>query len=331
MKKVNAFTLIELLIAIAISGFIIISMIQSINNVQKLLAGTRVSLQFNKSVCLFFNQIERDFNTAIIPELAEDLTQTLTVAKAVVGKEDTSVNKDKEKEILFFKGESYGEETRKKIGDKRYELFRYANFVNTNPLQVWGQKRVRLVRIMYELILNKEKSKKYNKDIYDLFRSETLDLKNAKFKGTEEITTQKRKDYFEIRKHLVAANVKEMYLEFAKPEEKNQKKEFETEESTVDKTMVDREKFIKTFAWGIEEKTKNILPQQVELFITFWDEYSELEETFQCTIPIIAYPYQKPKKTEPTKISEDKPKEESGKKSEETKKPPPKPSAGLRR
>ena len=69
--KHSGFTLLELLIAISISTFIIVGMMQALRNVHKMIARSRITLQTDKAVTLFFNQIERDFNTALIPIIAK--------------------------------------------------------------------------------------------------------------------------------------------------------------------------------------------------------------------------------------------------------------------
>ena len=162
----------ELLIAMSISGFIILGMTQGSRNIQKILVNTRIKLQMNKSVCLAFNQIERDFNTAFIPFLYKEETapgekkpgeKKTESKKPLVKKKPGEKSGEKKAVSLFFIGEIYDDRGRKIEGeeyDKKYELFKSASFVNTNPLQVWGQKKSRLVRVGYELLRNKTKSKR---------------------------------------------------------------------------------------------------------------------------------------------------------------------------
>lgn len=296
MRRRNGFTLLELLIAMAISGFIIISMMQSFRNAQKMLSRSRTILHINKSVCLMFNQIERDFNTAIIPTISEPIKkekkpektdkadekkkQEEKPAKQAPQKKAKNKKKEKKPKILFFRGEA--EEDKKRIGEKRYQLFQKVSFVNTNPLQVWGQEKQRLVRVEYSLVKNKE-----NKKSFDLYRKETTDLKNEKFKEPEETDNKKTAP---IRKHLIATNIRELFIEYIMPEPKKKKTKFDIEEEP---------KTIEQFTWGKDKKTKNVVPQKVAIRVTFWSEDMKRDKTYACIIPILSYPTEPIQKAKP--------------------------------
>jgi len=274
----DAFTLMELLLALSISGFIIIGMMQGFRSTQRILSQSRSALQINKAVCLLFNQIERDFNTAIIPIIAK-------IEKKEEKNKDGKETATKKVISLFFFAESAGEEAREKIGDKKYELFKQISFVNTNPLQVWGQKRSRLVRVGYELVKNKKQSTQ-EKISYDLYRKETADLKNQTFKEKEEMIAFPQKKELAISKHLVATNIKNMFVKYVMPKPKKK-----GERELISET--EEEQLLELFSWGKTKETKNIVPQTVEIIITFWDATMEKEKMFSCTIPIFSYPTEK--------------------------------------
>jgi Type II secretory pathway, pseudopilin PulG len=305
MKKKSAFTLLELLISIAISAFIITAMMQSIRNAQKTLSRSRAILQVNKTVCILFNQIERDFNTALSPQLSskETTTQDSADGKKTEPKKDEAAETKKEPEAAETKDKKKKEETNFFIGEtaegesklidgKSYSLFKSVSFVNTNPFQVWGEKRVRLVRIGYELVPIKNKSSR-DITLYDLFRKETSDLTNEKFKENKEPTPGK--EQADIKKYLVASNIKEMYLEYQmkKPQDK-------TKQTHLTPTAEQpEEELIKSFAWGNTEETQNKEPQQVALRITFGSSDVYGEKTYQCIIPIFPVQITKEKKPKP--------------------------------
>jgi len=322
MKKQNGFTLLELLIAIMISTTIVFSMMQSFRSVQRMIKASRLSLRVNKSVTLLFNQIERDFTTAIIPVLAKeekidkDGKDTKKAEEEKKKEEETKKDeaksndkenekgkdKDKDKDKkekgpLFFISTIDEEANTTRIEGKKYKPFKQVSFVNTNPLQVWGQLRTRLVRVQYELVPQKKK-KWLDETIYDLIRRETLDVKNEKFKvdpqreRTRRRTSQKKvpEDISEIRTHLVAKNIISMYVEFTmpKPEKKEEKKS-----AIIDK----EEQILRSFEWGKEKATKNVVPQQAEIIITFFANGKKgHKKTFHCTIPILSYPTTKRRK-----------------------------------
>jgi len=261
MKKNKGFTLLELLIAITISSFILISMIQLFRNVQKMISKNREILHINKSVCLLFNQIERDFNTAIIPQIAPIEKKDEREKK----KEKEEKSKEKTK---FFIGEINELEDPKKIGDKKLQPFKRFSIVNTNPLQIWGEKGTRLVRVGYELLKNKEKSDK-TKIVYDLFRKETLDLRNENFKEQEQTFFSNDKKPAPIKTNIIATNIKFMSIEYISPPDEKEEKSKKEEK---------------------KKKDPNVVPQQVEVYISFCGEREKEEKNFSCTIPILSYP-----------------------------------------
>ncbi|MBU1007630.1 prepilin-type N-terminal cleavage/methylation domain-containing protein [Candidatus Dependentiae bacterium] len=277
MKNSNAFTLMELLLALSVSGFIIIGMMQGFRNTEKILSKSRSILQINRSVCLLFNQIERDFNTAIIPTIAKiEKTKDKKI-------EEKKIDEKKDK-VNFFFAESTEEDEKIKIGEKKYEFFKRVSFVNTNPLQIWGQKRSKLVRVGYELVKNKHRSNRENIS-YDLYRKETFDLSNTAFK-TKEAENLAQKEISAISKQLVATNIKGMFLEYGMPKPKDK-------DDLLLISEKQEEQQLELFSWGKIKETKNVVPQTVEMHIVFWDEGLKSEKMFSCSIPIFSYPTQK--------------------------------------
>jgi len=284
MKKQVSFTIIELLIAMSIGSFIVLGMTRGYQNVQKIVAKTRTLFQFDKSISLTFNQIERDINTAFIPFLAKEESSSLSKKKKGEGKESKKKKPESKTNTIFFIGSIY-EDRGRKINNQKYELFNSISLVNTNPLQVWGQKRSRLVRVGYELVKNKNKSQD-EKDSYDLFRKETRDLKNETFKAKEDIP-QKQASLFEIKTELIVTNIKEMFIKYTmrtQPEKEGTK-----------------EKIISLFEWGKSreenkqiKETENSVPEKVMVRISLWDETLKTDKTFECIIPVLTYPTIKP-------------------------------------
>lgn len=335
MKKAKSFTILELLLAMTISSLVMTGMMQSVRTTQKILARSRTLLNINKQVCLLFNQIERDFNTAIIVEESKpepkktDKDKKKTKPKSQK-KEDTEEEKEtdekeeapekktpkkgkkgeKKKETILFTGEADTDNSRK-IEGKKYSPFIKVSFLNTNPMQIWGEKRERLVRVGYELVKNKEKSTKEGTS-YDLIRKETAELKNTTFKEQDEAATEKQPP---IRKHVVATNIKEMYIEYSMPkpkEEKKSKRPSDEEKKTID-----------SFTWGDKKETKNVVPQSVDVRISFWDEKLKGDKTYSCLIPVFSYPTIKKKPPTKAKKTPNNKKKKRLKKRDKRKRRPP--------
>jgi prepilin-type N-terminal cleavage/methylation domain-containing protein len=211
----KAFTLLELLISLSISSFIILGVTQGFRTAQKNVAKAQTRMQVNKSVCLFFNQIERDFNTIIMFDISEEIK-----------KEDKKKEKEKEKKKkkkkkpVFFLAESDVEGEAIKIGEEKYEPFKSVSFVNTNPLQVWGETKSRLVRVGYELVKN------------NLYRKESTNILNEKLEVKEEAKKEEK-----IKKNLIATNIKEMSITYTGTESDKKFFSWEKTKNTIPKKI----------------------------------------------------------------------------------------------
>ena len=71
MNKRTAFTLLELLIAIALASFIMLGMFKLYQGVVRYTQNVRNMMSVNRKVCLLFNQLERDLTSAYIPTLSK--------------------------------------------------------------------------------------------------------------------------------------------------------------------------------------------------------------------------------------------------------------------
>ncbi|MFH0898818.1 MAG: prepilin-type N-terminal cleavage/methylation domain-containing protein [bacterium] len=296
-KNKPSFTLLELLVSMSLASFVLTGLMESYHQLVKFMDRGSGIMITNRKVCLFFNQIERDFITAFIPEPQEEIVPE---KEGLAGKAKQEKPKEKPKDRSMMTPKEKEEEVKKKLEERskfflgtseegesikidgvRYDLFKNATIISTNSLQVYGEKRVRFVRIMYELVKNKEMSKKGTKGevVYDLIRKETINLKNEKMKVSEFAHDKKEAP---IRTHVVAEGLKGVYLRyfsFKKPEkaslEKQRKKELEE---------------IKTFSWGDKDYTKGIVPQRVELHAVFWSDDLKYSKSFHIIIPILSYP-----------------------------------------
>jgi hypothetical protein len=234
-----------------------------------------------------FNQIERDFNTAFIPDVDDSVKP-----KKKPKKKEEKVEQEEEKEtkpkkskskksIIYFLAQADTDES-KRINDKKYNPFKKVSLVNTNPLQVWGQDRPRIVRVGYELVKG------------SLHRKETVDLKNSDLKAPDESA----KNPVPVRSTVVATNIKEMYIEYSMTKQKKKnKKNLEKPEP----------KPITAFTWGNRKETKNIVPQKAEIIITFLGNKIQSEKTYSCLIPIFSHPTAKKEKKPKKKAEKEEP------------------------
>ncbi len=250
MKRNKGFTLLELLIALVISSFIIIAVTRLLNQSTLIINRGRDFSIVDRTVGILFNQMDKDISSVYMPYIYRDK-----------GKK-TDKEFDEHYKLLddFFVGK-FREDASAKIAGKKRELFQSLNFITTNPIQVYGQTKKRFARVKYELILNKEKTKA-EQNSYDLYRYETSELENVKFKESEEGIKKSPK----IFKHLVANNIKGLYVEYGK-------------EISQDNPVKEKKKYF--YIWDKKE-----LPKAIKIHLILWNSKMTMEFLFDALIPI---------------------------------------------
>jgi len=322
MNKSAGFTLLEVLIAVSLASVVMMGMMQAYRNVAMHLENARQMLNINRKVCLLCNQLERDITTAFIPpyyktkkgegeekekedkENKEKSGEQKPVAeKKPQSPEDAKKQEEKEQQELknFFLAAINENADFMRVEGKKAELFKSLTVINTNPLQVFGQRRMRIVRVMYALVVDKEKSKD-GAPSYQLWRKETTDLQNAQLKEPEDGAAAKDQNQA-IRKHLVADNLKAFVVEYVlrkeKKEEPGQKK---GNKSFEEKTF---------FTWGDRKETMGVVPVRVLVKCEFWNDQKTEHYMFHVNYPVFSFPTIK-EKDKPSKMQKDKDKGKPG-------------------
>lgn len=290
MKLKQAFTIIELLIAMALSSIVIVGLLQAYNNIMKYIKNVQEIQTANRKVCLLFNQMERDFMTAFIPPIIEKIKSEKEEKPEDKKKEDEkktepeskeSKEKQEEKKLeqlkKYFIAQNNDTGLAKTLNEKRTYPFKNVSFINTNPLQFYSQKRTRLVRVMYELVLDKKRSKGEN-FCYNLYRKETNDLENFKVKEDEVGLTTKSK-FTQIRKHLIADGIHEFFIQYYY--QGKTKSKSGPDGSKINKKILD--------TWGDTKETSGIVPNKVSVYISLWDEQLSKNVSMQAIFPIISF------------------------------------------
>jgi len=293
MKRQPSFTLLETFIALSLSCVVVFGMLQTYRNLVNYLEHVHAILNTNRKVCLFFNQMERDFNTAFIPplykeekteEMNDQQKQDSQDQQKLQSKEEAEKEKKKEqeKELEKFKDFFIGtinEQEFSLLNGKTAYPFKSVTFINTNPLQVYGQHYIRCIRVLYELKL--DKTKKY-KDApsYILWRRETTNLENVKVKENEFSGPTEKEKANPIRTHLIADNIKELFIEYIyKKEQKEGEKKDPNEPDEK-----------KSFTWGEKKETQGKVPLRVDITISFWNDEHTNSQTFKASFSIFSYP-----------------------------------------
>lgn len=309
------FTIIELILVIALSSIVIVGLMQAYNNIMFYLKTIQEMQAVNKKACLLFNQMEHDFTTALIPPILKKITPKKDAqSKGEKSAEKSDKDKETSDEEDSDKTEGKSPEDKKKAEEKRKESlkkyflasiddsgtaktingtrtyqFKNVTFINTNPFQVYGQNRVRFVRVMYELVLDKKRSKG-DISCYDLWRKETENLENTKLKE-DEVGLTTRSKTTQIRKLLVADGIKEFFIQYVyqgrpKRKEKLTAAQVEAGESNEDEERIEEKVFD---VWGENSQTMGVTPNRVNVYITFWDEKLVKTASLQTTFPVMSF------------------------------------------
>jgi hypothetical protein len=308
MKFNYAFTLLELLISLSLSSFIMLGLIQGYRNTVNFLENTQAMIQTNRHVFLLFNQIEKDFSTAFIPTIHKKinpLKDSKKLGEKQASKEEQDAEKADQKALTpeeEKKAKAAEKEKKKKLflglmddGDlvkdegKKLAPFKSVTFISTNPLQIFGQKKARFVRLMYELVVDKTK-KQQDKVCYKLLRKETPEIEDEKMKVSE-FDYEKAKTS-PMRTHVVAKDIKGMYIEYVTYKEEKEK----NEASKPQQTKTQKKDELRSPTWGEKDYSKGVVPQRIEVRVDFWNDAMTTHHSFKMMVPLWSYPTPQEKK-----------------------------------
>jgi prepilin-type N-terminal cleavage/methylation domain-containing protein len=273
----KGFSLLEVMLALVISSGIMIGLMQSYRSAERYLRRTNAVIRLNRSACLLFNQLERDFTTAYMGPFLSDEKTTPTTATA-----QTQPDKPKE-QLNVFTAVSY-EDIRYRKEEHVAELFKNVSLINTSPLTIANEHRIRLVRVVYELVEDKKMSRGPDQPRYTLTRKETYNLRNNDAKEQLKSSEQATK-FNEVRSHIIARNVVNLFVSylFLQNDKKPAKPGAPVEDLRLANTKKTKEKLTS-------------LPYLVEVECTLEDPDEQMQGTYRESFPIIAYSLPAPEK-----------------------------------
>jgi len=167
-----------------------------------------------------------------------------------------------------------------KLLGKKLLPFNAMTFVTTNPLQVYGQKRVRFVRVRYELVKDK-KSSVGDKISYQLLRKETSDIGNVAMKINDFDYEQNKKN--PVRVHVIAEKVKGLFIQY------HGQRPIKKDKDTKKKQKQKKEK-VSSFTWSDQDYSQGFVPQYLAVYIQLWRDDMGADYLFQTLIPVMSFP-----------------------------------------
>ncbi len=259
----SGFILLEIIIAIALGSMIGASLFTSffqVNNAYKV--ADRI-IDVDMRACTVQNQLERDISGVFVPAVFIKQKETKTTTKKTVIKGDkktVSTKKEKEKEKK--------EEPLEKAfyAQNKEGKFSFLSCVTSNPLQVYGEAKPRVARVLYQLV--EQAGNLRGPKSYKLVRQESL---NLNFK-----VPQKEKD---AKGYELSRNIKSISAEYIVIPQKKEKNAKEGQKKEPSKEKSDYKIFKQ---WGPEQikKANRNIPHFVNITISFWDRSKKKAKKF---------------------------------------------------
>lgn len=315
-SKNLGFTMIETLIALALSSFIMLALTQVYRSLITYIGKAQDMAQANTRLVMVCNLIERDLTAACMPQLHQEIVpdkgkdlgkekseadkkeeeekEKTVEASTEEGKTKQQEEKQKERRKKYFFTEIDDAELHKFRGNKA-ELLKSCNFITTSALDTYSEASSRFVRVRYEL----RKNKKAERPEYSLWRKQTTDIHNIKMKISE-VDPAAALRAAPITEHEVLSNIKNFFIEFSmkKPIEK---KEEESEASAKKEPELEE---IKAFNWGESKKTVGEMPQRAHIMMELWHVNDQATDSFDFELLMrtegdVAKILEQPKKRSP--------------------------------
>jgi len=291
MRLAKAFTIVEVLIALSLSSFIMMGIVQVHRGVMRYLDVTRQMESTNRKVCILFNQFERDLNSAFIPFPYQPVDEKKPEGAPDAPKEETDskkkeeAKKREEQRKTFFVAGIDDNADAIRVETKKLWPVTYVSFICTNPFQVYGTKRQRLVRVIYQLIADRQKRDENFKTYY-LVRKETLDLANVK--GAVDQFAPATAAEKVVRTYTVMDNIKGMFIRYSARIKDLRKKEEDKQKEEKPKPDAPKNRLFQQ--WGHTFEVQGIVPESVEVWLDVWNDAHTQSSRFQIMLSIASYP-----------------------------------------
>jgi|GEM_PF-2279048 len=288
----HGFSLVELLVALALSSIIMLGLVHANRNAARLLHEAEYLLVVNRGVSVLLTQLEHDVS-ATIP-YQKPVSYAPMQAKPKEGEQKTETTQEtpppkpdeKKKEDQFVPSvmlEPFEDATFRAL-DRKWQQTKRFSMVTTTVLEVYDEPMERVVRVCYELVLEKKLSSP-DRSVYTLYRVQTPATANIKGESKKDEDPKKAPP---LQRYVVAERVKHFSLEAAYAKRPPQKDQKQAAGSTADASP---EEPAKTFVWGEKEekeKSKYMAPEQYALYLEVWDTPLKRSYSFTTVLPVFA-------------------------------------------
>ena len=283
----RGFTIFELMMAMGLSCMVMVGVIQLYQVVAKHLDFARDVMNTQRTASLLLKQLRADLAAAFIPVLEKPNKQQADGASV------TQIDKEREQEGERERYKNTFVLTHDELGDpvkiegKRLSRMTQLSFVTTNAFCFYGSTTQRYIRVVYELKLDKKRSKT-DHQVYTMLRKETPDIINYAGKSTDEKL---------VKSFVVAENIKGVYVQCS------MFKRDAADPKVAEKHKNNNER-IQLLRWGDVPQTQGVVPELVHIWLELWSGIG-LEPVLFSTVALIScYPAQRTDSNKKTPVPE---------------------------
>lgn len=288
----NGFSLIEVIIGVAISSILSIALFLTLNQTQRSAKFIENKISNDPQLLIFQNQFEKDVTGIFVPEfwhLKQQKTTTTTEIEVEKKENQENITKATQNKKTEQKQQKIPKTFFSSSGDKKLQEL---TFITCNPLQMYENIKPRIVRVIYSM--------EQQDDYFVLYRQETLELDYNKIE-------KDKLNKFSILTRIKNFELKYFYYEKEeenKDDDKNKSKQDEKEMNDQKKEEPKKElKIMDKWSYPREEKDKKLpkIPQYVELKLILVESDLQKEVDYVFRYVIYGQPVKRKKSMEENK------------------------------
>lgn len=305
MSQQRAFTLIEVVVAMVIASMLGIILFQVLNQVSGSVRTVEGMTSSVFNVVGFYDRFERDVCCAFIPEMGDPERVMQAIQKQVKKLDALAQQKGGGQKLPDPAGKPPPPVTLKNVQVKKVFIcenkgdnMALFSFITCNPLQVYGQSKPRIARIIYTLVDDPR-----TPGTKKLLRQESPQLG---FDGAQQART-----------YVLLRNIKSLRLEFLAPapqviEEESAEKKTKPAQTKIDKKQKKDQKMQAYASWPLArdkgkdgqrtEKIRN-LPHAVKVYLQYRDPFGGVIKPYEFLFTV--YNYQAPTELMSVQIVQD--------------------------
>lgn len=260
MKSAKGFTLMEVILAIALSSVVLVFLARTMGNFYRVSRLANEKMSISRQLLLVFDLLEKDISSAYLPP-SEEKNKEKDDGKSAVSY--FTLRSDKQKYLS--------------VSDKPTRRLESLSILTTHALTMPNRPPSIPVKVRYELVAEKVRGREPER--YRLERVQTVDIA-GELSSSEAASKEQRVTVLENIKQCSFWIPSELVLEEVQTKDGNDLLSYRKKRET------------RLFSWGEDEASKGKLPVSVKFYLEIWnDDYTGIynKQGFGFEIPIIVW------------------------------------------